>query len=85
MLNWNAKSRRKASVATKLWPIGPLLNDAVAVLAAAKIDALDDRRDYGEVRWVTYGMLRRRMVVIAWTARAGARQIISMRKANERE
>lgn len=60
-------------------------DDAVAVFADATIDALDDRRDYGEVRLVTYGMLRGRMVVIVWTARAGARQIISMRKANERE
>jgi uncharacterized DUF497 family protein len=59
--------------------------DAVHVFAGQTIDLLDDRRDYGEVRWVTYGLLRDRMVALVWTARGDGRHIISMRKANERE
>ena len=45
----------------------------------------DDRRDYGELRFITAGWLDGRMVVMVWTPRGRARQVISMRKANERE
>jgi uncharacterized DUF497 family protein len=45
----------------------------------------DDRRDYGEERFLTVGYMAGRMVVIAWTTRRDTRRIISMRKANERE
>ena len=34
---------------------------------------------------ITVGFLGGRMVVLAWTLRNGARRIISMRKANDRE
>jgi uncharacterized protein len=57
----------------------------VHVFAGPTIDLLDDRQDYGEVRWVTYGLLESRMVALVWTARGKGRHIISMRKANERE
>jgi uncharacterized DUF497 family protein len=60
-------------------------DDAVQVFAGQTIDLLDDRTDYGEVRWVTYGLLNGRMVALVWTARGEHRHIISMRKANERE
>jgi uncharacterized DUF497 family protein len=45
----------------------------------------DERRDYGETRFITIGRLDGRMVVTVWTQRDGARRIISLRKANERE
>lgn len=45
----------------------------------------DDRRDYGEQRFITAGRLDQRIVIIVWTARGRARRIISMRKANGRE
>ena len=45
----------------------------------------DDRRDYGETRWLTFGLLDQRMVFVAWTERGQTRRIISMRKANDRE
>jgi uncharacterized DUF497 family protein len=59
--------------------------DAVEVFAGPAIDLLDDRKDYGETRWVTYGLLKGRMVALVWTARGNGRHIISMRKANDRE
>lgn len=59
--------------------------DAVHVFAGQTIDLVDDRKDYGEVRWVTYGLLKGRMVALVWTQRQRVRHIISMRKANERE
>jgi len=46
----------------------------------------DDHEDYGEVRLITAGMLRERMVVMVWTPRnVDDRHLLSMRKANERE
>jgi len=46
---------------------------------------LDDRTDYGELRFNTFGHLDGRLVALVWTLRNESRRIISMRKANERE
>ncbi len=46
---------------------------------------LDDRRDYGELRFNTFGHLDGRLVALVWTPRNENRRIISMRKANDRE
>jgi len=59
--------------------------DAAEVFEGVTVDAMDARRDYGESRFVTVGMLRGRMVIVVWTPRGQARHVISMRKANERE
>lgn len=59
--------------------------DAGHVFAGPALDIQDDRRDYGETRWLTFGLLNDRMVVLVWTQRGAARHVISMRKANERE
>ena len=55
------------------------------VFAGATLTVEDDRRDYGEDRFITIGFLDGAMVVLVWTPRDGAQRIISMRKANERE
>ena len=55
------------------------------VFAGATLTVEDDRRDYGEDRFITIGFLDGAMVVLVWTPRGGAHRIISMRKANERE
>lgn len=60
-------------------------DDAVYVFAGRTIEYEDDRRDYGETRFVTFGLLKGRMLALVWTPRGDARHIISMRKANERE
>jgi uncharacterized protein len=59
--------------------------DAATVFAGPTIDVPDLRQDYGELRIVTAGHLRGRMVIVVWTPRGDARHIISMRKANDRE
>ena len=59
--------------------------DAARVFAGRTLDYVDDREDYGEVRWISVGLLRGRMAVLVWTVRGNSRHIISMRKANERE
>ncbi|MBF0429208.1 MAG: BrnT family toxin [Magnetococcales bacterium] len=55
------------------------------IFTARHTTVVDDRREYGELRFVTMGCLDDRLVVVVWTKRDGYRRIISMRKANERE
>ncbi|SDV48560.1 Ribonuclease toxin, BrnT, of type II toxin-antitoxin system [Chitinasiproducens palmae] len=84
-----AKARRPIAV--------PLSDTALQVLERQRhtyrqpgfegitLDLIDDRLAYGEQRVITVGWLARRMVIVVWTERNGARHIISMRKANKRE
>ena len=58
---------------------------AVEIFDGATLTVEDDRRDYGETRFITIGFLDARMVVVVWTQREPARLIISLRKANDRE
>lgn len=51
----------------------------------ATLTVEDDRRDYGETRFITMGYLSSRLVVLVWTPRGRTRRIISLRKANDRE
>jgi uncharacterized DUF497 family protein len=46
---------------------------------------IDDRRDYGEPRWILYGEIDGRLHVLAFTVRQGITRAISLRKANDRE
>jgi uncharacterized DUF497 family protein len=55
------------------------------VFAGATLTVEDNRKDYGETRYITIGFLANCMVILAWTQRGNIRRIISMRKANERE
>ena len=59
--------------------------DARLVFAGPTFSFADDRRDYGEIRILTVGLLENRMVIVCWTQRQEARHVISMRKANARE
>ena len=58
---------------------------AGAIFDGDTLTVEDDRRDYGETRYLTIGFLQGRMVVVVWTARGPIRRIISLRKANGRE
>ena len=59
--------------------------DASQVFSGLKVTIKDDRKDYGEPRWITFGFLSERMVLVVWTTRGNKLRIISMRKANDRE
>lgn len=59
--------------------------DAGALFAPPSLTVEDDRTDYGEPRFITYGMLRGRMAMVAWTPTEGGIRVISMRKCNARE
>jgi hypothetical protein len=58
---------------------------AVEIFTGATLTVPDDRKNYGEPRFITIGCLDGRMVVSVWTPRGAARRVISLRKANDRE
>jgi uncharacterized protein len=45
----------------------------------------DDRMDYGETRQCAIGYIGLRLFAAVFVDRAGARRIVSLRKANQRE
>lgn len=49
------------------------------------IETIDDRYDYGEVRWVTIGFINKKLYVMVYSIRGDKIRIISLRKANRRE
>jgi uncharacterized DUF497 family protein len=55
------------------------------VFAGRTATAVDDRRDYGETRFITAGYLDGRLVVIVWTQRGEVRHVISMRHCHAKE
>lgn len=55
------------------------------VFAGLQITQEDERFEYDERRFQTYGLLYDRMVVVVWTETEDGRRIISMRKCNDRE
>jgi uncharacterized protein len=59
--------------------------DAPEVFAGEVATDIDERWDYGEIRNITAGFLRGRMVVMVWTLRGETRHIISMRYCHEGE
>jgi uncharacterized DUF497 family protein len=61
------------------------MNRARKVFAGLHLTRIDDRRDYGEPRFVTVGRLDSRWVVLVWTPRGRSRRIISMRHCHEWE
>ena len=62
------------------------IRDAAYVfLDTRRLDAADERKDYGEERRVVLGAVEDRLWVVVYTRRADAIRLISARKANERE
>jgi len=45
----------------------------------------DDRKDYGERRWMAYGPIGERLHCLVFTVRGERIRVISLRKANSRE
>lgn len=58
--------------------------DAALVFAGRTMTLPDERRPYGEKRFITAGWLRGRFVVV-WTRRGRRRRIISMRYGHAEE
>ena len=80
MNTWDEAKRRKT-----LTERGLDFADAEKVFEGDHFDSRDDRRDYGEPRFITAGWLNGRFVVLVWTPRDGGRRIISMRYGHDHE
>lgn len=48
-------------------------------------ETIDDRKDYGEERWVALGCIKKRLHVLVYTLRTDCIRVISLRKANKQE
>jgi uncharacterized DUF497 family protein len=51
---------------------------------SSALTSRDTRKDYGEIRNVSFGLIEERVHVVVWTQREQKR-IISLRKANTKE
>lgn len=80
MYEWDEKKSNK-----NLTERGLSFEDAEQVFTGPCATFEDTRFEYGEPRFITFGLLDGRMVVIAHTPRGEKTRIISMRKANDRE
>jgi uncharacterized protein len=59
--------------------------DLRKVFAGEHFDLIDDKQDYGEIRYLTFGFLKGRAVTVVWTPRDDSRRIISMRHVHADE
>lgn len=77
---WDAK-KNKANVAKHDFSF----EDARRAFSGPMLNRVDDRRDYGEERWIGLGRIKGVVVVIAYTMRSGRTRLISARKASRNE
>ena len=59
--------------------------DAPKVFEGVWLVIPDDRFEYGEERFISYGELNGRAIAMVWTWRGDARRIISMRHVHAEE
>jgi uncharacterized DUF497 family protein len=59
--------------------------DAASLFSRPFLILEDSRHDYGEKRFVAFGRIENRHIVLTFTKREEKIRIISMRKANKRE
>ena len=59
--------------------------DAPVVFASYTLTVKDDRLDYGEERFISFGVLKERVVVVVHTENDNSIRIISMRRATKYE
>ena len=59
--------------------------DAIELFKGPSLILEDNRQDYGEERYIAFGIINNRHIALSFTERSGRIRIISMRKANKRE
>jgi uncharacterized DUF497 family protein len=59
--------------------------DVPAIFEGDTVTIMDERFDYGEARYLTLGLLKARVIVVAHTETANVIRIISARKATHYE
>jgi len=79
-IEWDEAKRR-----TNLRRHGLDFADAEAVFSGYTVTMEDVRRDYGEQRFLSFGLLQDRVIAIAHTETQEVIRVISMRKASKHE
>jgi uncharacterized DUF497 family protein len=59
--------------------------DAIRIFEGPVLESTDERRDYGEVRIIAFGVVDNFELAVVYTMRGGRRRIISARRAHRRE
>ena len=59
--------------------------DAPRLFEGRSLTVVDDRVDYGEERFISYGFIGDAAVAPVWTDRDGVMRIISMRRMHQEE
>lgn len=59
--------------------------DVQLIFAHPMLIKMDNRKDYGEKRWIELGLLYEIVVVIVFTKRKDITRVISIRRANKNE
>jgi len=67
------------------WKHGIDFRDAEVVFQSQVLVKIDARKSYGETRYIGYGRLEGRVVVVVYCYRGTKKRIISLRKANASE
>ena len=78
--SWDEQKRR-----TNIVRHGIDFVDAAAVFETETHTKLDNRFDYGEVRFLTIGMVNGRILAVSHSEEEGLIRIISVRKAEKHE
>jgi len=60
-------------------------HDAWRIFESPMLSKVDNRKDYGEERWISLGQLDAAVVVVVYTIRNSKIRIISIRRANHDE
>ena len=60
-------------------------NYAKRIFENVRVTATDTRKDYGELRKISIGIIESHVCVVVYTIRKDVIRIISARKANQRE
>jgi uncharacterized DUF497 family protein len=80
MWEWDEEKRQ-----TNLAKHGVDFADVLRFYWASAKTQVDQRRDYGEERFESSGLIGERLFVLVYTPRGKVRRLISLRKANARE
>ena len=59
--------------------------DSPRLFEGRVLTVVDDRTDYGEDRFISYGFIDDTAIALVWTNRAGVMRIISMRRMHLEE
>jgi uncharacterized protein len=78
--DWDEKKRK-----ANLQRHGLDFRDAERIFENETLLLIDDRFDYGEIRYVTFGMLRNIVVALVYTEQDESVRVISLRRATPNE